>query len=143
MVLKDTFVDSADVKFQLIVRVPTPAELGARRLSDKNYKGPEDAWKLVPYTLQLVVDAQVDNGPVTIVMAENKHQCGTGAVSWDMRQALDRLVEYWVMQFITNTILPKTFIDEPCTTAGTIAGTMASTMADAAAAIVATDEAPF
>lgn len=143
MVLKDTFVDSADVKFQLIVKVPTPAELGARRLSDKNYKGPEDAWKLVPYTIQLVVDAQGDNGPVSIIVADNKYQCGTGAVSWDMRQALDRLVESWVMQFITNKILPKTFIDEPRTTAGTVADTVAGTIADAAVAIVATDEAPF
>lgn len=143
MVLKDTFVDSADVKFQLIVRVPTPAELGARRLSDKNYKGPEDAWKLVPYTLQLVVDAQGDSGQVSIIVAESKHQCGTGAVSWDMRQVLDKLVESWVMQFITNNILPKTFVDEPRTTAGTMPGTIANTMADAAAAIVATDEAPF
>ena len=139
MVLKDTFVDSADVKFQLIVRVPTPAELGARRLSDKNYKGPEDAWKLVPYTLQLVVDAQGDNGPVSIMVAESKYQSGTEAMSWDMRQVLDKLVESWVMQFITHTILPKTFIGQPCTMAGTEAGTMA----DAAAAIVAADEAPF
>ena len=113
MVLKDTFVDSVELKFQLIVKVPDPAELGARRLNKNDYKGPEDAWKLVPYTLQLVVDAQGENGTVAIVLAEGKYQCGTGAICWDMRQALDRLVDAWVMQFINQTILPKVFIPAP------------------------------